>query len=1181
MLCLLLALSANLWSQEFEHKHSLHHSLIENKGQWDLPVLFQSKSQQHTIWVQQHGFIYDIRDYSQLKRAHLNPNEELDSIVAQSTIVAAEFVGSKEVSSIEKESKSTAYYNYFLGNDKNKWTHDVHGYNAVTMIGLYENVDLKIFDNDERFKYELWCAPGSDISAIQLAIKGAEGVKIDAEGNLVIQTPLGPMMEQKPVAYELLNGKLKEVSCSFVLTGNNVSFKLGTYSKHATLIIDPTLVFATYCGSITDNFGMTATYGYDGTAYSAGTIYGNAYPTPDNAAYDVTSNFTVANIPSPVTTDAFISRYSSDGSTMIWTTFLGGGDNNQGTETSHSLICDRQNNLYILGVTSSTDFPIVNGFQSSHGGGTPLQVQFNGSNFGTTGTDIYVAKFSSDGHQLLGSTYMGGSLNDGVNFKVTSGSYNTVSAYDSLTTNYGDQFRGEIMIDSVGNCIVASCSRSTNFPVLNAFQPALAGNQDGVVFKLSSDLSSLMWSSYYGGTNNDACYSVKIDSSYNIVFAGGTSSIDLPGTAGGVNPSYMGGKADGFVAKLTPNGQTLTQATYLGTPNYDQTFFVEIDRLDNVFVLGQSTGGMYPTINATGNPNSGQYISKLNPSLTSFMNSLVFGNGNGNFNISPSAFLVDICGNMYVSGWGANLLQSTPLSGMPVTANAFQATPPNGFDFYLTVIDRDFDGLLYGSYLGGNQAEEHVDGGTSRFDKNGVVYQSVCGGCGGNSDFPTTNGAWSNQNLSTNCNNLIFKFDFELLPEAEFTTDDLLGCADYTVQFENNSPPSDSYVWDFGNGDTTSTVYNPIVTYTVPGTYHVLLTVTDSICLLTDTASITITVLPELQLAVSNDTITCFPETMTFTANSFGTSNSFIWSSTNQFTDTLNVSVTDSVLTILPDGTTTYYVMVSNSACSRIDSVSVTVVDGSLLLSGNDSLCLGETTTITAAIDIPGVTFDFQWAPSGIITTTLQDNIVNAAPTGPVWVVCTAVGSNGCTTKDSIFVNVSSIGSSVSATATPEVVLPGETSVLMATPSGMTYQWSPPTGLSSTTSQSPTATVEETTTYTVSVSNGICSQNASVEVKVLAVLCDRTFVYVPNAFSPNGDGENEVLYVRSAIASKVLFRVFDRWGEMIFETTDMSIGWDGTFRGKLVDPDTYDYYLEADCYGGEKAIIKGNVTLLR
>jgi hypothetical protein len=178
---------------------------------------------------------------------------------------------------------------------------------------------------------------------------------------------------------------------------------------------------------------MTATFGYDGTAYSAGTIYGNAYPTPDGAAYDVTSNFTIANVSNSITTDAFISKYAPDGSTMLWTTFLGGGDNNQGTETAHSLICDKQNNVYLYGVTSSLDFPIVNGYQSTHAGGTPLSISFNGSDFGTVGTDIYVAKISANGHNLIGSTYMGGSQNDGVNYKLTSGNYNAVSAYDSLS----------------------------------------------------------------------------------------------------------------------------------------------------------------------------------------------------------------------------------------------------------------------------------------------------------------------------------------------------------------------------------------------------------------------------------------------------------------------------------------------------------------------------------------------------------------------------------------------------------------------------------------------------------------------------------------------------------------------------------------------------------------------------
>ncbi len=1168
-------------SQEIDHKHSLFHGMTENKGQWDDQVLFQSRSQKHTIWVQQHGFIFDIRDYSKLQKAHVHPENAPENTDYTQTIVAAHFVGSQDVTSIEKFKPSTHYYNYFLGNDQRKWATAVYSYNEAILKDFYAGIDLKVFDDETKFKYELWCQPNSDVNSIAIDYKGAKQLRLDEKGNLVVSTPLGDLIEQAPVAYQIHNGKISPVKCAFKLTGNRVSFDLGNYNKSAVLVIDPTLVFATYCGSVTDNFGMTATYGYDGTAYSAGTVYGNAYPTPDNSAYDVTSNFTVVNVANSVTTDAFLSKYSPDGTTMIWTTFVGGGDNTQGTETAHSLICDKLNNVYMYGVTSSLDFPIVNGYQPAHGGGTPLSVNFNGSNFGSAGTDIYVAKFSANGQNLMGSTYMGGSLNDGVNFKVSSGNYSSVAAYDSLTTNYGDQFRGEIMIDSVGDCMIASCSRSANFPVLNAFQPTIGGQQDGVIFKLSSDLSTLQWSSFFGGSNNDACYSVKIDSSYNIVFAGGTSSNNLPGTAGAVNPNYMGGKTDGFVGKLTSNGQTLTRASYIGTSQYDQAFFVEIDRLDNVFLLGQSVGGTYPIINATGYANSSQFVTKLTPDLTSVQNSTIFGNGNGAINISPSAFLVDICGNMYISGWGANILQATPLSGMPISANAFQSTAPNGFDFYLAVLDRDFDGLLYGSYLGGSSADEHVDGGTSRFDKNGVVYQSVCGGCGGNSDFPTTPNAWSNSNLSTNCNNLIFKFDFELIPEAEFFTDDLLGCATYQVTLQNTSPPSDSYLWDFGNGDTTSIIYNPTVTYDQPGTYLVTLTVTDSVCLLTDTAEITITVTPELQLLVSNDTILCSPIPLTFTANSFGTADTFIWSSDNQFSDTLNVSTGDSTLTITPSQSTTYYVQISNAGCSSVDSVTVFFVSGALSITGDSTLCIGETSTLTADISIPGVTFDYVWSPMNILTPTAQDNVVTAAPTVDSWIYVTANGSNGCFAEDSIFIQVGNLGGPVTATALPEVVLPGETSTLTALPPGFSYSWSPTTGLSNPNGQITQATVDQTTTYTVTVTDGICTQSSSVTVKTLEVLCDGRYVYVPNAFSPDGNGENDVLYVRSAIATEILFRVFDRWGEMIFESTSLDNGWDGTFRGKLVDPDTYDYYLEAVCTGGEERIIKGNITLIR
>lgn len=1169
--------------QELEHTHQNLKALVENKGQWPEGVLYQSATSGGNIWVQQHGFLYDLRDFSKLHRAHDQRIPDESNGAYEGRLYAAHFLNSNVVHDIIEEKPEAYTFNYFIGNDSTRWANHVQSFNEVTLKNFYNGIDLKLIDKNDAFKYELWCSPGSPIQQIQIDLKHFDKLNIAKNGDLVMRTKFGDLIEQKPIAYELLSGKLRAISCSFKLNGTVLSFELGKCHPNATVIIDPVLVFATYSGSPSDNFGMTATYGYDGTAYAGGTVYGNQYPTPDPLAFDITTNFTsVYN--GVQTTDVYISRYSPDGSTMLWTGFLGGGNTVTGTETVHSLICDKSNNVYVFGITSSTDFPTVNAFQSTHGGGSAVNVNFNGANFGSSGTDIFVAKISANGHNLMSSTYVGGSANDGINYKISSGSYNSVAAYDSLTTNYGDQFRGEIMIDSVGNCLIASCSRSANFPVLNPFQPSLAGQQDGVIFKLTNDLSTMMWSSYFGGTNNDACYSVKIDSSQNIVFAGGTSSTNIPGTTGGINPNYLGGKCDGFVGKITPNGQTLVQSTYLGAALYDQAFFVEINRNDEIFVLGQSVGGAFPVVNAVSYPNSSQFIAKLNPSLTAYINSMQFGNGSPNINISPAAFLVDICGNMYVSGWGGNILGSTPLSGMPISSNAFQSTAPNGFDFYLFVYKRDFSGLLYGTYMGGNQAQEHVDGGTSRFDKYGVVYQSVCGGCGGHSDFPTTPGAWSQTNLNTgnnNCNNLVFKFDFQLLPEAEFTTANLGGCAAYTVQLTNTSPPSDSYIWDFGNGQTSSTDYSPTITYSTPGNYLVRLIVTDSVCLLTDTAEITIQVIDNIQLSVSNDTILCSTMPLTFTGNSFGTATSFVWSSDINFSDTLNASVADSVLNVSPTQTTTYYLNASNAFCNKIDSVTVYFVGGSLVVTGNDSICRLDSTLLTATINVPNVTFNYTWSPNSILSPTAQPNQVYANPLTNAWVIVEAIGSNGCYDKDSIYITVGNIAGTVSATANPAVIVPGSNSVLTAQPSGYTYAWSPNLNLSNPFGQITNASPPVSTNYTVSVTDGICIKTASVKVDVLEIACDRTYVYVPNAFSPNNDQENDVLYVRSSVATKILFRIYNRWGEMVFETRDQNIGWDGTFRGKLLDPDTYDYYLEAVCVNGEDKIIKGNITLLR
>ncbi|WP_165779281.1 DUF7948 domain-containing protein [Brumimicrobium salinarum] len=1166
------------------HIHSVHYSFIENKGQWGEEVLFQKKINGGNMWIEQGRVLFQLQDYSKLQAAHFSNSKFSDELTFREQLVELKFKNALNVSQIETKGKTNHYYNYFLGNNKANWASDVRGYNEFTMKNLYAGVDLRFLEQENEIKYEFILSPNADPNKIQLEYGNHTDLKIDRKGNLIIKTELGEIIEKKPYTYQIVNGKIVEVSCAFQLNDNVVTFELGEYNPRVKLIIDPTLVFATYNAAISDNFGMTATYGYDGSAFTGGTIYGNSHPMPDPNVFDPNSNMTVVNV-NIVTTDAFIVKYNEDGSTMQWATFYGGGDNSKGTDVPHSLICDQDNNVYVFGSTSSLDFPTQNAIQSSFAGGTPFTVTYNGINYGAEGTDIYVSKFSANGHNLLGSTYLGGSENDGINYIVSAGNYGVASAYDSLTMNYGDQFRGEIMLDSVNNILVGSATRSADFPTLNPFQPALGGQQDGVIFKLKNDFSSLLFSSFYGGSEADAIYSTKIDSSQNIVFAGGTASNDLDITTGAYQSTNLGGVAEGFIGKLSTDGLSLMHSTYIGTSDYDQVFFVEIDRLDNVFVLGQSNGGLFPVNNANfSNPGSSQFIAKLDPSLGSISGSTVFGSGSPIFDLSPSAFLVDICGNMYVSGWGGSVLQGAPqMTGMAVTPNAFQSNPQSGYDFYLMVVERDFNSLLYGTYLGSRSSSEHVDGGTSRFDKNGVVYQGVCGGCGGFSDFPTTPGAWSNQNLANNCNALTFKFDFNLIPNAEFTTDNTIGCSPFTVNFENFSSDSDRYIWDFGNGNLDSTTYEPQVTYTTPGSYEVMLTVTDSICLITDTAFITIEVYPELELESIADISLCEPQVITLTADANGTANTFIWSSDANFSDTLNNSIADSTVTINTPTEGYYYISVANNGCEVIDSVAVNFTSASLELTGETNLCLNDETTISAMSNNPLISYtNFDWSPDSVIVSGDGTSTVVVRPTSTQYLYVYATASNGCNFLDSILISVSDIDeTSVIATASESSVPVGGEVELSAEPSGYNYTWIPDESIEQPYSQETTTTIYESTDFLVFVSDGICTKSASVSVKAYPYVCDEPFIFVPNAFSPNGDGKNDVLRLRSAVVADVIFRIYDRWGELVYETNTMHGGWDGTFRGKRLDPDVYDYYLEGHCIDGQEFLKKGNITLIR
>ena len=462
------------------------------------------------------------------------------------------------------------------------------------------------------------------------------------------------------------------------------------------------------------------------------------------------------------------------------------------------MFTDNAGNLYILGVTGSDNFPVsTSAYQNTFNGGDSIRI--NGYDFGK-GTDMFITKLSANGTSLVASTYLGGTKNDGVN--------------RGIVANYADQFRGEIVLDDNSDVYITASTISTDFPLSNAFQGSNGGNHDAVVCRLSANLDALTWSTYFGGIENDAGYSIKVGTNNNVYICGGTEGSVLPNTTGTVNPTYKGGTRDGFVASFNQTTGAHIKSTYFGTSTYDQTFLMDLDKFNNVYVFGQ-TLGTYPTTNGVYfNQDGREFIHKVDGSLSNTIFSTKIGRGAVNVDLVPTAFNVDDCLNILLSGWGGTTnsgFLGGNVNNMPITPDAFQTTT-DGSDFYFMVLGANATSLKYGSYFGGSTSNEHVDGGTSRFDKDGNIYQAVCAGCGGYSDLPTTPDAWSPTNQSqqpfTNCNLGVIKINFETSISAEAAIDSTVAldtsCNSLTATFANYSVNANYYEWDFGNGETSN-----------------------------------------------------------------------------------------------------------------------------------------------------------------------------------------------------------------------------------------------------------------------------------------------------------------------------------------------------------------------------------------
>ena len=1036
--------------------------LHPNRGQWEEPIAYKVNLDMGEMLIENQGITYHFYHWHHPHYCDNHQHCDSDPNIIKTHVVKTNFLNSQVPSEVVEENKLQFYRNYFLGNDESKWKSGVHAVLKLTQKNIYPSIDLVYEGKETNLKYSFVVQANGNPNLIQIEHTGADKIVIDKQGRLIITTSLGEIIESKPIAWtENADGNRTTVKCKFKLDGNVVTFELGSYNASEKLIIDPELAFSTFTGATSDNWGFTACPDNNGNMYGGGIIFGTGYPvTP--GAYDMSFNDgnPTGSIPG---FDIAITKFNATGTTNLFSTFLGGTAN----EVPTSIVTNNAGELFVLSITSSGNFPVTGGaFQTTFGGGIPVGpaenviLQFNAS-------DLAISKFNPTGTALLASTFIGGSNNEGLHYG------------SNLNHNYGDSFRGEIIVDINDNVYFSSTTRSNNFPIASTFG-ALTGVQDAVYGRLNPTLSTLVFCRYFGGNGSESGNSIQMSPAGDLYVSGGTTSNGITFGQGGLFTNYIGG-TDAYVIRVNSTTGQLINGTYLGTPAYDQGYFVQTDLDNNVYVYGQTRGNYPNTPGVYGNLNAGQFIHKLSQNLSVSLWSTTIGNGavSGNIQISPTAFLVSDCYDIYIAGWGGavNSGNSPYINpgensiGMPITADAHQSNT-NGNNFYIAVLNQDATFLKYGTYMGGiASSSNHVDGGTSRFSKEGTIYHAVCGSCGSNTNgFTTTPGVYAPSAAGPNCNLAAFKFNLSSMEAAIGNTDPII-CLPNPVVFVNNSANGNYFIWDFGDGNT-SNAENPSHLYGQPGNYTVSLTVIDTNnCYYSDTVYFDVFIgsFEGSVTPITQPTCPGAPVQLNASGGLF-----YTWSPAAVLNDP---NISNPIATITEP--TTFTVIVADTCGSDTLTVFVDVFEAELEIIGPDVICIGQDATFNA--NIAGLQ-NIEWSPANIFGNP-NTVPVTISPDVSVTLTLNALTSNGCPVSDEHFLQVDTELPVVNLSDL--VVICQGASASITVSGGTSYEWEDIPGIAPLNAATVTVNPSVPTWYFVEAFNACGSTPDSVFVDVI------------------------------------------------------------------------------------------------
>jgi uncharacterized repeat protein (TIGR01451 family) len=554
--------------------------------------------------------------------------------------------------------------NYFIGNNPARWRTDVPHYARLQYEGVYPGIDLVWYGNQRRLEYDFVVAPGADARQIQVAYEGLESLKV-TDGDLILRTAVGEVRQRKPRVYQDIGGQRVEVGARYtIMSRNRVAFELAKYDRRRALRIDPVLVYSTYLGGSLYDEGIGIALDGAGSAYVTGNTQSIDFP--------IQSGFQTAFQGGDY--DVFVTKLTPSGSGLVYSTYLGGS----GDDVGNGIAVDGSGSAYVTGETWSSDFPTQSAFQVFQGR-----------------SDAFVTKLTPAGNALAYSTYLGGTDYDGAN---------------------------GIAVDAAGSAYVTGNTYSANFPMQSPYQSTFYGD-DAFVTKLSPSGTTLVYSTYLGGTGFDQGNGIVVDALGSAYVTGSTASIDFP-VLSAYQPSFQGGQ-DAFVTKFSPSGAAVVYSTYLGGSDYDQGYGIALDGAGSAYVTGSTASTDFPTqpvayqaIYPGGNYDA--FVTKLTPAGNGLVYSTYLGGSNADVGYGIA---VDGAGSAYVAGFSAS-------ADFP-TQSPLQPALQGGSDAFVTKLTPAGDGLVCSTHLGGTDYDQ---GNGIAIDGSGSAYVT---GYTRSADFPT------------------------------------------------------------------------------------------------------------------------------------------------------------------------------------------------------------------------------------------------------------------------------------------------------------------------------------------------------------------------------------------------------------------------------------------------------------